>query len=90
MSAITLTGHDELPPADAAIVDAGLGGFNDAAAPLHEVRPMSCFARTPDGAVLGGAVGRTWGPAAEIQQQRRKAMRDAPHLHRCPPWPPGA
>ena len=68
MSAITITGHDELPPADAAIVDAGLGGFNDAAAPLHEVRPMACFARTPDGVVIGGAVGRTWGPAAEIQQ----------------------
>ena len=29
---------------------------------------MACFARTPDGVVIGGAVGRTWGPAAEIQQ----------------------
>ncbi|MFO1308251.1 MAG: GNAT family N-acetyltransferase [Burkholderiales bacterium] len=68
MAPITITGHDDVPRSDGAIVDAGLCGFNDAAAPLHEVRPMACFARTPDGAVIGGAVGRTWGPAAEIQQ----------------------
>jgi ribosomal protein S18 acetylase RimI-like enzyme len=68
MDPIAITGHDDVPPSDGAIVDAGLGSFNDAAAPLHEVRPMACFARTPDGAVIGGAVGRTWGPAAEIQQ----------------------
>lgn len=68
MDPIAITGHDDVPPSDGAIVDAGLGGFNDAAAPLHEVRPMACFARTPGGAVIGGAVGRTWGPAAEIQQ----------------------
>ena len=68
MAPITITGHDDVPRSDGVIVDAGLCGFNDAAAPLHEVRPMACFARTPDGAVIGGAVGRTWGPAAEIQQ----------------------
>ena len=67
MDTITITGHDDLPPDEGAIVDAGLGTFNDAAAPLHEVQPLACFARAAGG-VVGGAVGRTWGPAAEIQQ----------------------
>jgi GNAT superfamily N-acetyltransferase len=65
---ITLTTHDEPPPADAAIVDRGLGEANDAAAPLHEVRSLGCFARDADGRVIGGAVGRTWGECAELQQ----------------------
>jgi GNAT superfamily N-acetyltransferase len=62
------TVHDELPREDAAIVDAGLGAFNDTAAPLHEVRPLSCFARLASGEVIGGAVGRTWGGCCELQQ----------------------
>ena len=64
---LVISVHDDLP-ADAARIDAGLGDFNDAAAPLHEVRPLSCFARDTAGAVVGGLVGRTWGPCAEIQQ----------------------
>jgi GNAT superfamily N-acetyltransferase len=65
---ITLTTHDEPPPADAAIVDRGLGEANDAAAPLHQVRPLACLARDAEGRVVGGAVGRTWGECAELQQ----------------------
>ena len=68
MSPVTITEHDDVPAAEGAIVDKGLGDFNDAAAPLHEVRRLSCFARGPGGEVIGGAVGRIWGPAAEIQQ----------------------
>ncbi len=64
---LNYTVHDALPP-EAAIVDAGLGDANEAAAPLHEVQPLACFARRPDGEVLGGAVGRTWGTACELQQ----------------------
>jgi GNAT superfamily N-acetyltransferase len=60
--------HDELPREDAASVDHGLGLANEAAAPLHEVRPLACFAHSPDGTVLGGAVGRTWGICCELQQ----------------------
>ncbi|HVE49417.1 MAG TPA: GNAT family N-acetyltransferase, partial [Casimicrobiaceae bacterium] len=41
---------------------------NDAAAPLHEVRAMSCFARLASGQVVGGALGRRWGSCCEIQQ----------------------
>jgi GNAT superfamily N-acetyltransferase len=73
LPALEITLHDDLPAAAAAIVDAGLGEFNDAAAPLHESRPLSCFARLvsarpgPDD-VLGGAVGRTWGECCELQQ----------------------
>jgi ribosomal-protein-alanine N-acetyltransferase len=64
----TLSTHDE-PPADgAAQVDDGIGTFNDASAPLHEVRPVSAFARAADGRVLGGAVGRRWGRCCELQQ----------------------
>jgi len=68
MDPIRIDVHDDVPREAGAIVDAGLGAFNDAAAPLHEVRPLSCFAKGPGDEVIGGAVGRTWGHAAEIQQ----------------------
>jgi ribosomal protein S18 acetylase RimI-like enzyme len=60
--------HDDVPQEAGQVVDDGLGEANDAAAPLHEVRPLSCFARTPAGAVIGGAVGRSWGQNCELQQ----------------------
>lgn len=60
--------RDDLPSTEGAIVDAGLDAHNVAAAPLHDVRPLSCFARLPSGEVVGGAVGRTWGRCCEIRQ----------------------
>lgn len=61
--------HDDTLPSDAArAVDQGLDDFNAAAAPLHEVRALGCFVHDDAGAVIGGAVGRTWGPACELQQ----------------------
>jgi len=68
MSQVAYTRHDELPGEDAKVVDAGLDAANHAAAPLGEVRPMSCFARLASGEVVGGAVGRSWGPCCELQQ----------------------
>lgn len=68
MQSIQYTVHDDLPAQEARLVDDGLGAANDQAAPLHEVRPLSCFARLPSGQVIGGAVGRTWGPCCELQQ----------------------
>lgn len=68
MPEVTLTRHDGLPAAEAAVVDQGLGEANAAAAPLHEVQALACFVRTADGTVIGGAVGRTWGRCAELQQ----------------------
>ena len=62
------TVHDEPLQQEIGIVDAGLGRSNDAAAPLHDVRHLSCFARLPDGSVIGGAIGRTWGSCCELQQ----------------------
>jgi len=79
-SGIAISVHDDLPRDDARRVDEGLGEANDLAAPLHEVRPLSCFASDQSGQVLGGAVGRTWGPCCELQQlwvepaQRRKGI----------------
>ncbi len=63
-----ITTHDELPAADARLIDDGLGDANDRAAPLHEVRPLSCVAHGDDGALLGGAIGRRWGTCCELQQ----------------------
>ncbi|QNM97611.1 GNAT family N-acetyltransferase [Chitinimonas koreensis] len=63
-----ITVHDDVPPAEGDLVDAGLGAANQAAAPLHEVRPLSCFARLPSGEVVGGAVGRSWGACCELLQ----------------------
>ena len=59
--------HDAPAEADAAVIDAGLGDFNDTAAPLHLVQGLATFARDGD-VVIGGAVGRTWGTACELQQ----------------------
>lgn len=57
-------------PAPAALqrIDDGIGEANDGAAPLHEVRPLACVAHDAGAAVVGGAVGRTWGRCAELQQ----------------------
>jgi GNAT superfamily N-acetyltransferase len=63
-----VSAHDSYPPQETALVDHGLGEANDAAAPLHEVRPLSCFARTEAGRVVGGAVGRWWGQCGKLQQ----------------------
>ncbi|HYJ96693.1 MAG TPA: GNAT family N-acetyltransferase [Burkholderiaceae bacterium] len=67
-TAFQLTVHDEPEVNDARVVDTGLDDFNVAAAPLHEVRPLACFLRDAQGAVIGGAVGRTWGACVELQQ----------------------
>jgi ribosomal protein S18 acetylase RimI-like enzyme len=68
MSNVTIRSHDDHPVAESAVVDEGIGQANDAAAPLHEVRPLSCFAHAADGKVVGGAVGRRWGQCCELQQ----------------------
>jgi GNAT superfamily N-acetyltransferase len=74
------TVHDEVPRNDAALIDSGLGLANEAAAPLHEVQPLACFARRAGGEVVGGAVGRTWGTCCELRQlwveqaQRRQGI----------------
>ncbi len=68
----TLHLHDaaegELPADGMSIVDEGIGRYNDAAAPLHEVVALAVFARAGSGQVVGGAVGRRWGAVAELQQ----------------------
>lgn len=52
-----------------AAVDRGLDDANRRAAPqLADVRTLGCVARDSDGTVIGGAVGRTWGDCAELQQ----------------------
>lgn len=67
MEDLAISIHDELPP-EAALIDQGLGIANDRAAPLHEVRALSCFARDAAGEVIGGAIGRRWGSCCELQQ----------------------
>jgi ribosomal protein S18 acetylase RimI-like enzyme len=59
---------DDPAPGDLAAVDDGLDAYNRKTADLDGVRRMGCFARLPGGAVVGGAVGRTWGAACELQQ----------------------
>lgn len=68
MNEVRITAHDEIPAVDADVVDRGLGAHNVGAAPLHEVRVLATFARDARGRVVGGALGRTWGECAEIQQ----------------------
>ena len=67
-------------PQDAALVDQSLGAFNDTAARLEEVRVLACFAKSPTGTLVGGALARTWGRCCELQQiwvdepMRRKGL----------------
>ena len=68
MPTFQITAHDDHPTEASALVDHGLDDANHAAAPLHEVRPLSCFARSDTGEVIGGALGRRWGEACELQQ----------------------
>ena len=68
MVKVSVSTHDSCPSEESALVDRGLGEANDTAAPLHEVQPLSCFARTEAGQVVGGAVGRRWGRCCELQQ----------------------
>lgn len=67
MNELAFSVHDELPE-DWRIVDDGLGTANEQAAPIQDVRRLSAFARLPGGEVVGGAVGRIWGAACELQQ----------------------
>lgn len=72
--------HDTLPEPETTLVGDGLDASNAAAAPLQDVMPLACFARQPSGAVVGGAIGRTWGECCELQQlwvdeaQRRQGI----------------
>jgi GNAT superfamily N-acetyltransferase len=66
ISRIRRAGPEDQPLLDE--VDAGLGRFNDQAAPLHEVQSLACVAEAEDGSLIGGLLGRTWGACAEIQQ----------------------
>ena len=68
MTQLQFTLHDDPAAADAAVVDQGLGDANERAAPVSGVKRLACFARLPDGRVVGGAVGRTWGECCELQQ----------------------
>ena len=70
--------HDHLPPDAAQVVDHGLGQSNQAAAPVDEIKRLSCFASLASGAVVGGAVGRRWGECCELQQ----LWVDAAYRHR--------
>jgi len=63
----TLEVHDAVPAEAGAVIDNGIDEFNGAA-PLRDVVQLSCFARSPDGTVVGGAIGRTWGECCELRQ----------------------
>lgn len=54
--------------ADLDAVDAGLDAFNQGEPELRRVRPLNVLARDAQGQLLGGAVGRSWGGCAELQQ----------------------
>jgi GNAT superfamily N-acetyltransferase len=61
--------HTDLPAVeDLAAVDEGLESANRTAADLNGIRPLACFARSPSGELVGGAVARTWGKCCEIRQ----------------------
>jgi GNAT superfamily N-acetyltransferase len=60
-----LSEHEAWPD-EARIVDDGLDAHNAPA--VADVRPLACLARGDDGQVLGGALGRTWGGCAELQE----------------------
>jgi GNAT superfamily N-acetyltransferase len=54
--------------ADLARVDDGIDAFNHREPELRQVRPLAVLARDDHASVVAGAVGRTWGECAELQQ----------------------
>lgn len=68
MDEIRLEVADRPTPADVAAVDDGLHAYNQQASELTTIQTFGCFARLPNGDMVGGAVGRTWGTACEMQQ----------------------
>ncbi|GAA0764301.1 GNAT family N-acetyltransferase [Ideonella azotifigens] len=68
MHHIRFTDHQDVPQAEAGVVDAGLDAANQQARALQDVRGLSVFARTAADEVIGGAVGRTWGDCCELQE----------------------
>lgn len=66
--ALTYDTADTPTAADALVVDEGLDRHNRLTASLRDVRPLGVFARDGDGRIVGGAIGRTWGACAELQQ----------------------
>jgi GNAT superfamily N-acetyltransferase len=59
---------DDAPPAVLLAVDAGLEAHNVGVAPIGDVWPLAVIANDATGAVVGGAVGRTWGRCCELLQ----------------------
>lgn len=59
---------DAAAVADLHTVDAGLDAYNRAEPELAQVRALHVVARGAEGEVIGGAIGRTWGRNAELQQ----------------------
>jgi N-acetylglutamate synthase-like GNAT family acetyltransferase len=55
--------HDQL-----GAVDLALDEFNQAHGALRDVQKLCVFASDEQGSIVGGAVGRTWGECAELQQ----------------------
>ncbi|HVE90020.1 MAG TPA: GNAT family N-acetyltransferase [Burkholderiaceae bacterium] len=53
---------------DVAAIDQGLHSYNQRAADLAAIRRFACYARSPDKALVGGALARWWGTACELQQ----------------------
>ncbi len=60
--------YDAPPEALVAAVDDGLEASNRSRAPLADVRSIACAAYDASGAIVGGALGRTWGECAELLQ----------------------
>jgi GNAT superfamily N-acetyltransferase len=60
----------QLDPSDADVgrIDSGLHDYNQRSADLAAIRRFACFARSSDGTLVGGALGRWWGVACELQQ----------------------
>ena len=68
MPTFSISTHQGSASEETAWIHQGLDTFNNAAAPLHEVQALSCFAHTPLGKLIGGAIGRCWGSFCELQQ----------------------
>lgn len=63
-----VTVYEAAPEQDLAALDAGLESYNYAAAPLKDVRPLTCLIHEETGVLVGGAHGRSWGLCAELRQ----------------------
>jgi GNAT superfamily N-acetyltransferase len=64
--AVHITASDDVPPEVSRAIEGGVVEFNVSQGPMGDAAQVFACARSDDGALLGGAMGRRWGKYCEL------------------------